>query len=624
MNKLVTWIKENTEMTLTIISGALIVLGLTLDFQGNSFAVPIFIIAFIIGGYHSFINAYNDLVREKKLNVDVLMILAAIGASIIGYWMEGALLIFIFSLSESLETMSMAKTSEAISELMKVTPDVARKYDDDGKIIEVSTIDLKVGDKLQVRKGESIPIDGTLADEVAIINEAAITGEPLAVTKNRGDEVIGGTINEESAFDMVVSVEDKDTLFSKIIRMVEEAQDSPSKTDSKIQQMEDTYVKVVLIAVPLFILAMPLLFNWTWEESFYRGMVLLTVASPCALVASVAPANLSTISRSAKNGILFKGGEVVDHTADVKAVVFDKTGTLTEGKPEVTDSFYADETKANLINQLVLSAESSSTHPIANAFLRAYPDVEKLALEELQDITGKGFEFNYQEEIWRIGNRKFVLDNSEDFILSDIIRQTEEQGKTPIFVSKNGEFMAAYTLADQLKVDAKETIRSLHELDVQTIMLTGDEQKTAAYIAEQIGIDEVRANLLPQDKASIIKELHREYGNIAMVGDGINDAPALATAEVGFALGSGTDVAMEAADIVLIQDDLLQIPFSLGISKHTRKIVTQNITFSISVIILLIITNLLQFINLPLGVIGHEGSTILVILNSLRLLRYKK
>src|SRR5699024_8829300 len=317
------------------------------------------------------------------------------GASIIGYWAEGALLIFIFSLAESLEAMSMAKTSEASTELMKISPNTARKYTESGNILEVETADLKVGDRLQVRKGEAIPIDGVLDVEAAVVNEAAITGEPLAVTKYQGDEVIGGTINEEAAFDMIVTVEDQNTLFSKIIRMVEEAQDSPSKADSKIQQIEDTYVKIVLFSVPLFIILMPLVFSWTWEEAFYRGMVLLTVASPCALVASVAPANLSAISRSARNGILFKGGDVIDRTTDVKAVVFDKTGTLTKGQPEVVESFYHKDEDKELIDRLVVSAETSSTHPIATAFLNAYPTISPIALDALQDITGKGFEFKY-------------------------------------------------------------------------------------------------------------------------------------------------------------------------------------------------------------------------------------
>lgn len=621
-------IKKNIEISLTIISGILIAIGFILNYHDSLLAVPIFIISFIIGGYFSILSAYDELVHKKKLSVDLLMILAATGASIIGFWMEGALLIFIFSLAESLEAMSMEKTSEAITELMKLTPDIARKYTENGAIEEVHTKELKIGDYLQVRKGESIPIDGELRSKIALINEASITGEPLPVVKNKGDEVIGGTINQESSFDMVVTVENKDTLSSKIINMVEEAQHSHSKTDNKIKKIEDTYVKIVLIAVPIFIIAMPMLLGWTWGESFYRGMVLLTVASPCALVASVSPANLSTISRSAKNGILFKGGDIIDGMKDVKAVVFDKTGTLSKGKPEITNSMYHKDSDSKLIDRLVVSAESKSTHPIALAFLKAFPELEPIELDNLEDITGKGFKFEYDGGFWRLGNRKFALDEKDGLSISpeenENILSKESEGKTVIFISKDNVYQASYALADQLKESVKETINQIHDMNIKTVMLTGDEERTANHIAKKLGIDNVRANLLPQDKAAIIKDLQDFYGSIAMVGDGINDAPALATADVGIALGSGTDVAMETSDIVLLKDDLLQIPFSLRIAKKTQRIIMQNITFSIGIIILLIISNLLQMINLPLGVIGHEGSTILVILNSLRLLRFKK
>ncbi|WP_018659615.1 heavy metal translocating P-type ATPase [Allofustis seminis] len=631
MKKLQSWVENNPEMVNTIISAILILFGLYFDHADNmSVAVPLYIIAFLIGGWHSMKHAWTDLTKYHKLNVDILMILAAVGASIIGYWMEGALLIFIFSLAESLETMAMNKTQDSIASLMQVTPDVARLYNEIGELIEVATADLKIGDRIQVRKGEAVPIDGRLLDEMAILNTAAITGEPLPVTLHYGEEVIGGTINEDEAFDMEVAVENVDTLFSKIIRMVEEAKNNPSKTSSKIKAIENIYVKAVLVAVPLFILLTPLFFKtWDYAESFYRGMVLLTVASPCALVASSAPANLSAISRSAKKGILFKGGDVVDKTNDLKAVIFDKTGTLTEGKPAIVDAFYHDPAQKEFIDQIVYAAESSSTHPIARAFIEKFEQEHVMLrpLDEVKDITGKGFEVINGEDTWRIGNKKFTLEHHLDTIKHDeheTILQYESEGKTVIYVSKNKQFAAFYTLADQVKAESKATIARLHEMNIKTIMLTGDEERNAQFIAKSLDIDKVRANLLPQDKAEIIHELQEKYGEVAMVGDGINDAPALAIADVGFALGTGTDVAMETADVVLIQDDLHLIPFSIGISRATRRIVLQNIIFSLSVIALLIVANLFQSINLPIGVVGHEGSTLLVILNGLRLLRYSE
>lgn len=589
MQSIKSWVKENKEMTLTIISGLLIIIGFILKYsQTNDTSVPIFILAFLIGGYNSAKNAYLELVQDYHLSVDVLMILAAVGACIIGYWTEGALLIFIFSLSESLEVMAMAKSRDTITKLMKMTPDTARKYNNDGQIIEVPTNELKIGDKVQVRKGESVPIDGKLLSKHAVINEASITGEPVPVTKETGDDVIGATINEEETFDMEVSVENEDTLFSKIIKMVEEAQNSPSKTDSFIKGIEDNYVKIVLIAVPLFIILAPSIFGWTLSEAFYRGMVLLTVASPCALVASAAPTNLSAISRAAKKEIIFKGADTVEQLTDLKAIIFDKTGTLTIGKPEVHEVFYEEAADRQAVNQVIKAAENGSTHPIATAILDHLEDTPLIQLDDVKDITGKGLEVQAFNQSWKIGSRNFVIDN----------------------------------LTEKIGQESLAKIDELHKLGIQTVMLTGDQEKTAKYIAKELGIDEVRANLLPQDKVSHVKELQEKYNSVAMVGDGINDAPALATANVGISMGSGTDIAMETSDIVLIKDSLDQLPFAIGLSHKMHQITKQNIIFSLSVIVLLIISNLFQAINLPIGVVGHEGSTILVILNGLRMLAY--
>lgn len=624
-----TWMNKNREMTMTIICALLIVMGLILEAsQAHLWGIASYTAAFITGGWYSFNNAMNDLIKKKKLNVDILMILAAMGACIIGHWVEGALLIFIFSLAESLENMALARSTESISALMHITPDTARLVKENGEIEEVATQNLIIGDTIQVRKGESVPIDGTLISDIAVLNEAAITGEPLPVTKEKGDEIVGGTINDDQAFLMQVAVENNNTLFAKIIRMVDEAQNAPSKTDTYIQSIEDIYVKIVLIAVPLFILLMPFIMGWTLEQSFYRGMVLLTVASPCALVASSAPANLSAISRASKNGILFKGGEVIDRVAEINAVVFDKTGTLTKGQPEVVNALYSNGADIALTQQIVKTAERSSTHPIAKAFMDHLDQTATIELDDLIDMTGKGFAIRLGSDEWKIGNYLFAFGDEPYNPLTkeegQAIHEWQAEGKTVIFVSTNGCLQAAFALADQLKADSKKTIQALHNLGIQSIMLTGDEQKTAQYIAQQLGIDDVQANLLPQDKAKMIQAYQETINSVAMVGDGINDAPALATAEVGFALGSGTDVAMETADVVLIKDDLMQIPFATHLAQATKKIVMQNIIFSLSVIIILIFANVFEFINLPLGVVGHEGSTILVILNGLRLLRFDR
>ncbi|CAD2074749.1 heavy metal translocating P-type ATPase [Phocicoccus pinnipedialis] len=621
------WMKKNKEMTNTIISAILIVIGIILQYQGHQeLAVPSFILAFLIGGYFSAKAGLTELIKERHLNVDVLMILAAIGASIIGYWMEGALLIFIFSLSESLEKMANEKSKNAISELMNLTPDTARRYKEDGTIEVVLTKDLKIGDIVQVPRGETIPIDGSLKSDFAIVNEAAITGESVPVEKTKGMEVIGGTINEGDLFRIEVTVEDKDTLFSKIIRLVEEAQSSPSKTASFIESIESTYVKIVLIGVPVFILFVYFVLGWTFIESFYRGMVLLTVASPCALVASATPATLSAISRAAKRGMVFKGGQAIDNVQSLDAIIFDKTGTLTVGKPEVTSSYFVEGVDEETVKEVVKATEYGSTHPIASALVNYLDHTPLIELDHIEDITGKGFMVTHQTDVWKIGKHEFVITEDEislDDEIGRVATQKENEGCTVIFVSKNKQLKGYFSLEDQLKPESKEAIARLNQMGIETIMVTGDNENTARHIAKRVGIKEVFANRMPDEKSSILDELRETFHAVGMVGDGINDAPALAKADIGFAMGSGTDIAMETADVVLIQDDLKQIPFAVGLSKKMKRIVIANVIFAMSVIVLLITANLFQVINLPMGVVGHEGSTILVILNGLRLLMYR-
>lgn len=619
------WINNHRELTNTIISGALIVLGLVFTWNNFELAASLtFITAFLIGGYYSAKSGLIELFRDKNLNVDVLMILAAAGASLIGYWMEAALLIFIFSLAGSMEVMARARSRNAISELMNLTPNEARRYTADDNIEIVETKKLRIGDIVQVPRGAVVPIDGTLAAPFGVINEASVTGESVPVEKTKGAEVIGGTINEGGLIDIEVTVEDDDTLFSKIIRLVDEAQSKPSKTASFIENIEGTYVKAVLIGVPVFILAVYFFLGWSMEESFYRGMVLLTVASPCALVASATPATLSGISRAAKKGMVFKGGVAIDNVNQLKAIIFDKTGTLTVGKPEVVDASYISYEIKEQVDEVVKAAEFGSTHPIASAILRHLDTTSKIELDHLADITGKGFEVIHEGDTWKIGKRTYATENAS--LPENISRKTEvleDQGNTVIFVSRNDEVLAYYSLEDRLKPESKVAIDRLNDMGIQTIMVSGDNRRTAEYIAARVGIKEVHANHMPDEKTERLEELREKYGTIGMVGDGINDAPALALADVGFAMGSGTDIAMETADVVLVQDNLKQIPFALGLSRKMKNIIVFNIIFALSVVVLLILANILQVINLPMGVIGHEGSTILVILNGLRLLNYK-
>ncbi|HFI0568197.1 TPA: heavy metal translocating P-type ATPase [Streptococcus suis] len=621
---LVTNLKNHLHILTTSLCLFFILAGIFLLQAGNpSLAPAFFILAFVIGGYQSAKEGISELIFDKHLSVDLLMILAAIGSGLIGYWMEGALLIFIFSLSSTLEELAMEKSKNAIAALMNMTPPTARKIEENGDITVLDTADIRIGDLLQVRKGDTVPLDATLISGQSIFDESMITGEPLPAEKAAGAAVIGGTINQGPTVTVQVTAEKGDALFDKIVQMVENAQESKSKTATFIENMEDTYVKVVLVVVPLFILFAHFALGWDWLTAFYRGMILLTIASPCALVASSSPATLSAISRAARKGMIIKGGDIADKIANLEAIVFDKTGTLTIGKPEVVGATYLGDEK--LIKQVVQAVEKQSSHPIARALMTYTANSSAIALQSLEDVTGKGLVAVYEGDNWKIGKAGFVVDSLVSPLSADLLTQIDEAestGKTLVYVSQNDVLVAIFMVEDSLKPESKQLIAQLKEMGVTPILLTGDQEKTARYVASQVGIDRVIANCLPTDKASVIKELQTEFASVGMVGDGINDAPALAQANVSYAMGSGTDIAMESADIVLMED-LTRIPYSIRLSKKMRSIIKQNIIFALSVIVLLIISNLFQSINLPLGVVGHEGSTILVILNGLRLLYFK-
>lgn len=617
------YIKDNKEVISTALCLIFIIIGLILEgAQQPTLAAASFITGFVIGGWQSALEGFNELVFDKHLSVDVLMVLAAIGAGLIGYWLEGALLIFIFSLSGTLEHLTMQKSRNTIEQLLSVTPDTVRILERD-QWIEHPVADVHVGTTIQIRKGEVVPLDGTLISEAAYLNEASMTGESFPIHKNINDSIISGTLNAGNVFEMTVTKDLENSYFNKIVKMVEEAQTRQSKTDKFVTRIEDTYVKIVLAAVPLFILLTPLVLGWDWQEAFYRGMVLLTVASPCALVASASPANLSAISRAAKKGILVKGGDTFDAISKLNTIVFDKTGTVTVGKPTVIDSQYNTGIDQEEVKSIVLTAESNSTHPIATALIEHLKDIQKVDIQ-LEDVTGKGFIIHHAGNDWKIGKYDFAMENiSLEEAIQAKVTEGQSYGQTVIFVSKNNEFAAYYALMDPIKESVKTMITELNQVGVKTVMLTGDQKATADHVAKEIGISEVIANALPEDKLKYIEKCKQAGQIVAMTGDGINDAPALAFADIGIAMGEGTDVAIETADVVVIKDDLRLVPFLIGLTLKMDRIVKFNLFFSIAVIICLILANVFQAINLPLGVVGHEGSTILVILNGLRLLGFK-
>ncbi|WP_373419481.1 heavy metal translocating P-type ATPase [Salirhabdus sp. Marseille-P4669] len=615
---------QHIELIAALFSGFLILVAwLTESYLSESITVGLFLLAYLIGGFAKAKEGMEETIKNKNLNVELLMVLAAIGSAIIGYWMEGAILIFIFALSGALETYTMNKSEKEISSLMKLQPEHAvRVQNGEEQIVPVEV--LEIGDHILVKAGDRIPADGVILKGMTSIDEAAITGESIPVDKRTGDNVLAGTVNINGTLTIEVTKTSTDSLFQKIIHLVNNAKSERSPSQLFIERFEGTYVKVVLIGAVLMMVVPHYLFSWSFEDTFYRAMIFLVVASPCALVASIMPATLAAISKGARGGILFKGGVHLENLANIDAIAFDKTGTITNGKPEVTDVFINEQYSNKEILSIIGSIEKASSHPLANAivhYIEKQNILHNTPIDDMITTSGNGVQATATGSTWKIGKPDFVgLEKAEAF-QNGIYQAYVAQGKTIVFVSKDDEIVALFALQDTVRKIAIQVIQKLNKAGIKTVMITGDHEKTAKVIAEECGIKEYYANCLPEDKVTILKNLQQNQKRVAMIGDGINDAPALATANLGIAMGEGTDVALETADVVLMKNDLAKIPTAISLSKKMNRIVKQNVVFSISIIGILLLSNFVQALNLPLGVIGHEGSTIFVILNGLRLLK---
>ncbi|MFJ7639945.1 heavy metal translocating P-type ATPase [Peribacillus sp. NPDC097225] len=616
--------KPHLELIAALLSGVLILVGWLLSKSGmETPSIIIYLASFVIGGYAKAKEGIEDTIADKELNVEMLMIFAAIGSAIIGYWTEGAILIFIFALSGALETYTMNKSHKEISALMDLQPEEALRITNGYEEI-VAISDLTVGDTILVKPGERVPSDGKITDGRTNLDEAAITGESIPVSKSIDDEVFAGTVNLRGTINVEITKPTSETLFQKIITLVQSAQSEKSPSQLFIEQFEGKYVKIVLTIVALMMFVPHFALGWSWTETFYRAMILLVVASPCALVASIMPATLSAISNGARHGILFKGGVHLENLGNLKAIALDKTGTLTKGKPEVTDVIIREDLNEEEFLFHIASVENYSNHPLATSIVRyAKTKIEREIIkpEDMEDISGNGVQAYFNGVLWQVGKADFVGRNEAERFQNGIALTLAEQGKTVVYARDDKGIAGILTLKDVVREETIKAIEALKEEGIHTIMLTGDSHNTAKAIASESHIDDYIAECLPETKVNEVKKLKEQYGTVAMVGDGINDAPALATASVGIAMGEGTDVALETADVVLMKNDLPRIAEAVKLSKKMNRIIKQNVIFSISVIMILILSNFLQFLDLPFGVIGHEGSTILVILNSLRLLR---
>lgn len=625
-NRIYKKMKEHGELIAALLSGVIIVTAWMLENHiSYSLFVSMHLIAFVIGGFAKAKEGITETIKNKELNVELLMIFAAIGSAAIGFWTEGAILIFIFALSGALETYTMNKSNKEISSLMKLQPEEAlRITNGTEEIVPVS--ELAVGDEILVRASERIPADGKIIRGTTAVDESAITGESIPVTKEKNHDVFAGTVAMNGSITVKITKEADETLFQKIIQMVQQAKEEKSKVQLFIEKFEGTYVNIVIIAVIIMMFLPTLLFDWSFTQSIYRAMVLLVVASPCALVASTMPATLSAISNSAKNGVLFKGGVHLENFNHMNVFAFDKTGTLTNGTPVVTDAHIDSSYDEKELISIVGAIENESTHPLAKA-ITSYSlhtdgnSVKEIIVENMQTVGGNGVEAMIHGDKWQIGKADFVGEKAAFQFKDGIAADLAKEGKTIVFVKHKDNVVALFALKDTVREEAKQTIQALKNQGIYTIMLTGDNKLTAKTVAEEVGVDHYIAECLPEDKVAHLKQLRKKYTQVAMVGDGINDAPALATANVGVSMGEGTDVALETADIVLMKNNLSKITNAIHLSKKMNRIVKQNIFFSLAVITGLILSNFLQVIDLPLGVIGHEGSTILVILNGLRLLK---
>lgn len=618
------WLRRYGEGMAALASGIFIAAAWGLEGVSHPWSIALYVIAFVVGGFAKAKEGLHTLIAERDLDVNLLMIVAAVGAAGIGYWTEGAVLIFIFSLSGALEAYTMDRSSRDISALMDLKPETGVLYKDGIETI-VAIEELQVGDIVLVKPGERIPSDGIIVEGASDVNQSSITGESIPADKKAGDDVFAGTLNGQGALLVRVSQSSESTLFSRIIRLVQEAQSEKPASQQFMEKFERIYARLIILVSLLLIVVPPVLLHMSWNQAFYKSMVFLVVASPCALVASIMPAMLSAISNSARKGILFKGGAHLEHMANVKVVAFDKTGTLTFGKPVVTDLVPLQSYGEADVLRMAASLESMSGHPIAKAIVQAAQSrgIAADRPNDVQALSGWGIQAAWQGDTWKIGKPAFVDEKFRTEELSAIVDKLEREGKTVTVMHNSSGAVGVIALRDQVRAEAKHAVAALRKSGVQVAMLTGDQTRTAQAIAQELGIEWVYADLLPENKVDRIKELRQKFGSVAMVGDGVNDAPALAAATVGIAMGAGgSDAALETADVVLMNDDTRKIADAIALGKRTKTIIKQNIAFALTVIVLLIVANFAENLALPLGVVGHEGSTILVILNGLRLLRH--
>ncbi|WP_055442139.1 heavy metal translocating P-type ATPase [Lacinutrix himadriensis] len=638
---------KKTELYFAILCGVFLITGFTVEKLTDApswTSVFSYIIAYFFGGYFITIEAYQKIIKGG-FDIDFLMIVAAIGAAYIGSWAEGALLLFLFSLGHALEHYAMHKAKKTIEALSDLSPKTAL-VKKGNQLIEIPIESLKIGDIIVVKPNTKIAADGVIITGNSSINQAPITGESMPVDKtaittldklpefkdiDKKHIAFSGTINGDSTLEIHVLKRSQDSTVARLIKMVSEVETQKSPTQRLTKKFEKWYVPIVIIVVVLLCFAY-LIIDETFNESLYRAITVLVAASPCALAISTPSAVLSGIARAAQKGVLIKGGKALEDLGSITTIAFDKTGTLTEGKPKLTNVIPLNDFEEQEFLQIVLEVESLSNHPLAKAIAK---DIEKLhsisfkgIAKNIEAIQGKGITATYNTSKVFIGNLKLMQD--EGITVTNIVTTKMDSllqnGHTVMLVAFKKEIIGILSVMDVPRKTAAGTLKKLRAIGIKRmIMLTGDHQNVGDTIAKQIGLTEAKGNLLPEDKVTAIKNLLATDGKIAMVGDGVNDAPAMALSTVSIAMGAaGSDVALETADVALMSDKIENLPFVIGLSRASKRIIKENIFISLAVVAVLVPVTILGLTNIGIAVLFHEGSTVIVVINALRLLAYKE